>query len=75
MYNNGMGEVDIADQLRLQYRLDKWIRNCKWWMSIFMWRLASVTTNAYVMYCKEEEVKVQKETTNTYRTSRKQNNP
>ena len=34
MYNYGMGNVDIADQLHLQYRPDHWVRNCKWWWSI-----------------------------------------
>ena len=47
-----MGEVDIADQLRLQYRPDRWIRNRKWWMAIFMWGISSACTNAYVMYCR-----------------------
>ena len=28
-YNNGMGDVDLADQLRGVYRLDRWVRNRK----------------------------------------------
>ena len=28
-YNNGMGDVDVADQLRGVYRLDRWVRNSK----------------------------------------------
>ena len=33
-YNYGMGDVDIADQLCVFYRLDHWMRNKKWWWSI-----------------------------------------
>ena len=29
--NNGMGDVDVADQLRGVYSLDHWVRNRKWW--------------------------------------------
>jgi len=35
--NNGMGNVDQADQLRLQYCIHYWIRNTKWWWAIFFW--------------------------------------
>ena len=28
-YNYGMGGVDVADQLRVFYRLDHWLRNRK----------------------------------------------
>ena len=30
-YNYGIVGVDIADQLRLQYRVDRWMRQHKWW--------------------------------------------
>ena len=33
-YNNLMGGVDIADQLRGVYRPDHWLRNRKWRWSI-----------------------------------------
>ena len=36
-YNYGMGNVDQADQLRLQYRIHYWIRNRKWWWALFFW--------------------------------------
>ena len=29
-YNFGMGDVDQADQLRLQYRIQYWLRTQKW---------------------------------------------
>ena len=34
-YNMGMGNVDQAYQLRLQYRVQYWLRNQKWWFAIF----------------------------------------
>ena len=34
-YNMNMNNVDIADQLRNQYRPDKWMRKQKWWWSMF----------------------------------------
>ena len=34
-YNYGMGNVDQADQLRLQYRSSYWLRNRNWWWSMF----------------------------------------
>ena len=33
-YNNGMGDVDVANQLRGLYRLDRWLRNRKFWWSM-----------------------------------------
>ena len=29
-YNNGIGDVDIADQFRNNYRFDHWLRKRKW---------------------------------------------
>ena len=34
-YNNYMNLVDIADQLWEVYKLNRWLRNRKWWWSIF----------------------------------------
>ena len=59
-YNNGMGDVDVADQLRGVYRLDRWVRNSKWWWSLMLCSLGVLLTNYYKLYlqiCKEEGVK------------------
>ena len=55
-YNNGMGNVDQADQLRLQYRIHYWIRNRKWWWAIFFWIFENALTNCYVVYRKFHEL-------------------
>ena len=49
-YNIGMGGVDIADQLRLQYRIGRWMRQRKWWWAIFLWSIGVANKNAYVCY-------------------------
>jgi hypothetical protein len=49
-YNYGMGHVDVSDQLRNNYRFDHWLRNTKWWWSIFYWGLGVILVNAYVVY-------------------------
>lgn len=38
-YNQEMGNVDMADQLRGNYRLDIGVRNRKWWWSLWFWVL------------------------------------
>jgi len=40
-YNKTMGDVDLSDQLRGSYRLDRWARNRKWWWSMFLGVLGS----------------------------------
>ena len=37
MYNNGMNDVDVADQLWNTYRINQWMRKRKWWWAIWMW--------------------------------------
>ena len=49
-YNNTMGVVDLADQLRGNYRIDKGLRNRKWWWSILFWSIGVMITNTYVIY-------------------------
>ena len=49
-YNNNMHEVDIADQLRNNYRIDFWLRFYKFWWAIFVWGLGVQMVNAYVVY-------------------------
>ena len=52
-YNNNMGNVDLADQLRNHYRYDSvWHRNRKWWWSIWWWGYQLLLTNSFVLYCK-----------------------
>ena len=51
-YNFTMGHVDVSDQLRGSYRIDRWVRNKKWWWSMFFWGIGVLLTNAYVVYRK-----------------------
>ena len=34
-YNYGVSGAGIGDQLRESYRFDHWMRNFKWWHSVF----------------------------------------
>ena len=45
-----MGGVDLAYQLLGTYRIDKGVRNIKWWWSILFWSTGVMITNAYVIY-------------------------
>ena len=66
-YNNNMGNVDLADQLRNHYRIDtSWHRNRKWWWSIWWWGFQVLLTNSYVSYCKFHELSRKKPTYNHY---------
>ena len=65
-YNNGMGNVDQADQLRLQYRSTYWLRNRKWWWSMFFWIFEGMLTNSYVLYRKYFEIHDIKQPLNHY---------
>ena len=42
--------VDLADQLRGTYRIEKGVWNRKWWWSILFWSIGVMITNAYVIY-------------------------
>ena len=51
-YNQNMGSVDLADQLRNHYRYDtQWHRNRKWWWAVWWWGFQLLLTNAYKVYC------------------------
>jgi len=54
-YNHGMGDVDLADQLRGVYRLDRWVRNRKWWWSMLFFSIGVLLTNAYKVYLRVNE--------------------
>ena len=49
-YNYGMGHVDIADQLRLTYKVNVWLRNYKWWHAIFWWGMQVLIVNSHIVY-------------------------
>ena len=49
-YNNVMGDVYVADQLRGVYRLYCWVRNRKWWWSMLFWSMGVLLTNDYKLY-------------------------
>ena len=51
-YNEDMGNVDVADQLRGIYRCDIGVSNRKWWWSIWFWVLGVMLVNSYIMYLK-----------------------
>ena len=53
MYNFGMRSVDVADQLRMQYRPDRWMRNRKWRWSIFLWGLGGYAKNSNLILYRE----------------------
>ena len=45
-----LGTVDLADQLQLQYCLNRSVRNRKWWWEIFLWELGIAVINACALY-------------------------
>ena len=59
-YNNGMGQVDIADQLQNTYNFDHWLRNYKWWHFLFWQGFQVLLLNSYIVYkkiCDQGKVK------------------
>ena len=51
-YNYNMNMVDLADQLRDHYLIDRWMIKRKWWWEVFFWCYEMLLTNSYVLYCK-----------------------
>ena len=45
-----MGDVDIADQLRNNYRFDHLLRKRKWWWSIMFWAIGVILVNTSIVY-------------------------
>ena len=45
-----MGDVDVADKLRNNYRFDHWLRKRKWWWSIMFWDIGVILVNYYIVY-------------------------
>ena len=54
-----MNSTNIADQLRGNYRPDRWMRQRKWWWAFFIWAIGVAGVNAYRIYevIYDEEVK------------------
>ena len=36
-YNYNMKSIDLSDQLRCVYRVDRWMRKYKWWRYLLFW--------------------------------------
>ena len=49
-YNNGMNNIDIADQLWGSYHTDWWMQKRKWWWTMWMWGIQLLLVNIYVLY-------------------------
>ena len=45
-----MNLTDIANQLRGNYRPDRWMRQRKWWWAFFIWAISVAGVNAYCIY-------------------------
>jgi len=60
-YNYEMNDNDIADQLRLIYRTQRFLRNQKWWWALFIWGYEVSMVNSYMCikrYCELKGVEV-----------------
>ena len=56
-YNYEMNDNDIADQLRLVYRMQRFQRNQKWWWSLWLWGFEVSIVNSYCMMKRYCEIK------------------
>ena len=50
-YNMKMGSTDLGDQLWGFSRYNHWLRNRKWWWSVFFWTFDMLHTNSYILFC------------------------
>ena len=50
MYNFGMGSVDVADQLHMQYIPDHWMLNRKWLWPIYIWWIGGDATKSHLIH-------------------------
>lgn len=51
-YNFTMGHADIADQLRGNYQIDRWVKSINWWQSMMSWVIGTLLNNSCVVYLK-----------------------
>jgi len=49
-YNNGMNDVDLADQVRNVYHWDLFMPKRKWWWSMMVWYLQMIQADSFVLY-------------------------
>ena len=48
-YNHKMNDNNVADQLHLVYRMQRFQRNHKWWWLLFIWMYEGLMANSYKM--------------------------
>ena len=53
--NYGMSGADNSDQIRGYYCFDHWLRNYKWWHSMFWWGVQVLMVNYYQWYCESHK--------------------
>ena len=56
-YNNNMNNVDIADQLCINYHPDCWMGKQKWWWSMLFWGHGTMLVNAFIAYKQFHEIR------------------
>ena len=49
-YNNGMNGIDVREQIRNTYQIDRWKRKQKWWWVLWMWGLQLLLVNTYLLH-------------------------
>ena len=57
-YNNRIGNVDIANQNRSSYRLDRFMKKMKWQQSIWIWDLCILLVYyiIYIIYLEDNNI-------------------